>query len=30
LTIATRKNPLIAALHVANGDFGKALELLKK
>jgi Coatomer (COPI) alpha subunit C-terminus len=28
--MAVRKHPLIAAFHVATGDFQKALELLKK
>lgn len=30
LQVAVRKNPLVAGLHVAVGDFQKALELLKK
>lgn len=30
VALAVRKYPLVAALHVATGDFGKALELLKK
>jgi len=25
-----KKNPMLAGLHVATGDFSKALELLKK
>jgi hypothetical protein len=30
VTGALRKNPLVASLHVAVGDFPKAMELLKK
>jgi hypothetical protein len=30
VALAVKKHPLIAALHVATGDFAKALELLKK
>jgi hypothetical protein len=30
ITGSLRKNPLVASLHVAVGDFPKAMELLKK
>ncbi len=30
LTLAVKKHPLLAPLHVAIGDFPRALELLRK